>query len=118
MPNPVVHFEIIGRNRELLEGFYGKVFSWRFSPVSQQYSMVLPGEGIQGGIGSMPETPCNVTFYVEVADIAATLDAVEAGGGHRAYGPETVPGGPTVAGFVDPEGHLIGLMQARPKSEG
>ncbi len=59
----------------------------------------------------MPESPCNVTFYVEVADIAATLRAVEKLGGHAAYGPETVPGGPMVAGFVDPEGHLIGLVQ-------
>jgi len=113
MPNPVVHFEIIGKDKNLLESFYQQLFAWQFSPVSEQYSMAIPGSGINGGIGSMPDSPCNVTFYVEVEDIAATLAAVEKLGGHKAYGPEMVPGGPTVAGFVDPEGHLIGLMQAR-----
>ena len=111
MANPVVHFEIIGKNRELLESFYENVFSWRYRPVSDHYSMILPGEGISGGIGSMPNSPCNVTFYVSVEDIEATLKIAESKGGHRAFGPDVVPGGPTVAGLVDPEGHLIGIMQ-------
>ena len=114
MPNPVVHFEIIGKDRKLLEDFYGAVFTWQFRPVMEHYSMALPGEGINGGIGAMPGSPCNVTVYVEVADVAATLAAAATIGGHTAYGPETLPNGQTVAGMVDPEGHLIGLMQGRP----
>ncbi len=113
MPNPIIHFEIIGRDRKLLESFYGGVFDWQFTPVMEHYSMVLPGEGIHGGIGEMPQSPCNVTVYVEVADVSATLTAAATQGGHTAYGPETLPNGQTVAGLVDPEGHLIGLMQAR-----
>jgi predicted enzyme related to lactoylglutathione lyase len=80
------------------------------------YSLVStgpePGPGIGEGIGAMPGSPCNVTVYVQVEDITATLGAIEKLGGHQAYGPEAVPGGgPTVAGFVDSEGHLIGLIQ-------
>jgi predicted enzyme related to lactoylglutathione lyase len=31
MPNPVVHFEILGRDRPLLEAFYTSVFDWHLT---------------------------------------------------------------------------------------
>jgi predicted enzyme related to lactoylglutathione lyase len=54
-----------------------------------------------------------VTFYVEVDDVDAALSAVERLGGRRLFGPAPVPATDTVLGqFTDPEGHLIGLIQA------
>ncbi len=32
-PNPVVHFEILGRNQKPLEAFYKSVFNWEITPL-------------------------------------------------------------------------------------
>jgi uncharacterized protein len=70
------------------------------------------GIGIPGGIGGgMEGYDGHVTFYVEVTDIEAALATAEKLGGKRTMGPDEVPGGPTIAQFTDPEGHLVGLVQ-------
>ena len=111
MPNPVVHFEIIGENQQLLNDFYGSVFYWKIDHVMEGYASVSTGSGIAGGIGAMVEARRHVTFYVEVADIVAALEFIERKGGKLGFGPHTVPTGAIIAGFTDPEGHLIGLVQ-------
>jgi predicted enzyme related to lactoylglutathione lyase len=112
MPHPVVHFEIMGNDKKLLESFYKSVFDWEIEPVMESYSMAIPGSGIKGGIGSMGQS--YVTFYVAVADVNAALALIESKGGKKSFGPHTIPDGAIIAGFTDPEGHLIGLVQAPP----
>ena len=116
MPNPVVHFEIIGRDLRLLEGFYKQVFDWQITSVMSEYSMVNAGSGIPGGIGAMGQEQSYVTFYVEVDDVGAALALIESKGGQKVFGPHTVPTGATIAGFTDPEGHLVGLVQQPAKA--
>ena len=111
MANPVVHFEIIGENQKLLNDFYGAVFDWKIDPIMDEYSLVNTGSGIAGGIGAMGEARRHVTFYVEVADVEAALALIESKGGKLAFGPHRVPTGAIVAGFTDPEGHLVGLVR-------
>jgi predicted enzyme related to lactoylglutathione lyase len=111
MPNPVLHFEIIGENQQLLNNFYSGVFDWRIDPIMDEYSLVKTGSGSGGGIGAMKEARRHVTFYVEVADVAAALALIESKGGKLAFGPHPVPTGAIIAGFTDPEGHLVGLVQ-------
>jgi uncharacterized protein len=53
-----------------------------------------------------------VTFYVEVPDVEDALGNAESLGGTRLMGPEAVPGGPVLGMFTDPEGHVIGVVQA------
>jgi predicted enzyme related to lactoylglutathione lyase len=113
-PNPVVHFEILGRDRELLEGFYRSIFNWEISPAMEGYSLVKPCAGIGRGIGAMGESREHVMFYVGVADVAAALELIESKGGKKAFGPHPIPDGGIFAGFADPEGHLIGLVQGLP----
>ena len=110
-PHPVVHFEILGRDQKLLEEFYKDVFDWEITPAMEGYSLVKPGSGIGGGIGAMGEVRVHVTFYVAVADVAAALQLIESKGGQKAFGPHPIPDGGIIAGFLDPEGHLIGLVQ-------
>jgi predicted enzyme related to lactoylglutathione lyase len=110
-PHPVVHFEILGRDQKLLEEFYKDVFDWEITPAMEGYSLVKPGSGIGGGIGAMGEGRVHVTFYVAVADVAAALQLIESKGGQKAFGPHPIPDGGIIAGFLDPEGHLIGLVQ-------
>jgi predicted enzyme related to lactoylglutathione lyase len=117
MGNPVVHFEIFGKDAPGLRAFYGEAFGWQFGePVGPNaYMLVRPdsGAGIGGGIGASPDVSYqgHVTFYIEVPDVARSLEAIEKRGGTKVMGPEAVPGGPIIGLFRDPEGHVIGLVQ-------
>lgn len=120
MGNPVVHFEIIGNDAGRLRKFYRDAFDWRIaapiagSPVD--YSLVEREDGgqaggIGGGIGKAPDGyGGHVTFYVYVEDIPAALAKIESLGGEKMMGPDQVPGGPVIALFKDPEGHVVGLV--------
>jgi predicted enzyme related to lactoylglutathione lyase len=121
MGNPVVHFEVVGKDAKSLQNFYKQAFDWQIDPPgqgagAQSYAIVHPqkGVGIDGGIGDMGGMDGysgHVTFYVGVPDINAALSKVETLGGKRVMGPQQVPGGPTIALFNDPEGHVIGLVE-------
>lgn len=113
MPNPIVYFEITGKDKTVLEDFYRALFDWQLTPAGENYSHVIPGGGINGGIGrAMGGSPGYVTFYVEVANISETLTVVEGRGGQRVMEPTQMPNGPLIAVFSDPEGRAIGLIQA------
>jgi uncharacterized protein len=117
MPNPIVFFEILGQDKAALETFYAGVFDWQMTPVKGEapdsYALISPGGGINGGLGkSMDGGNGHVTFYVEVANIAETLSLVESRGGKRVAGPDQMPNGPLIALFADPEGRVVGLVQA------
>jgi predicted enzyme related to lactoylglutathione lyase len=114
MPNPVVHFEIIGKDQKLLENFYKSVFDWQITPLMEGYSLVTAGSGIQGGIGQMGKDHRHAVFYVAVADVSAALALIESKGGEKAFGQHTIPDGGILAGFTDSEGHLVGLVQGPP----
>jgi predicted enzyme related to lactoylglutathione lyase len=114
MPNPVVHFEVLGKDAAGLSKFYGDAFGWDMESVAPEYAMARPaGEtGIPGGVGSAPEgQPGHVTFYVEVDDLNAALEKVKSLGGSTVVEPMDVPNGPSIALFADPEGHVVGLVK-------
>jgi hypothetical protein len=120
---PVVHFEIIGKDFTTLESFYGAVFRWKidtnnpvgYGVVAREDNLTDKGIGIGGGLMALPAEMADygghVTWYVEVPDVDAALNRAVALGGQRLMGPETVPGGPTLGQFTDPEGHLVGVVQ-------
>jgi len=116
MRNPVVHFEVLGRDPSALRQFYSEAFGWQLGPADDsplQYSMVhqKEGGGIDGGIGKAPQGPGHVTFYVGVDDAQAALESIERLGGKTVQAPIQVPGGVTFALFADPEGHVVGLVK-------
>jgi len=118
MGQPVVHFEVIGKDPDGLREFYGQMFAWDFSdPMGPtNYRMIdrntnKDGVGIAGGIGGVPEDyNGHVTFYVEVDDVGQALDKAEELGGKKMMGPDQVPEGPVIGLFTDPQGFLIGLV--------
>ncbi len=116
MSNPVTHFEIVGEDAQALQSFYKEAFGWEVVPAGPAYAMVHPqaGTGIDGGIGSAPEGggASRVTVYIEVDDLEAELGKIERLGGRSVMGPRDVPGGPSIALFSDPEGHVVGLTKA------
>ena len=122
MGQPVVHFEIVGKDASALRSFYSELAGWEFDTVEggpTDYSVVArdanlnsDGVGIGGGVGAGPEGyDGHVTFYIEVPDVGAALDRVEQLGGTKMMGPDTPMEGLTLGLFTDPEGHTIGLVQ-------
>ena len=112
MPNPVVHFEVLGEDAATLSSFYGDAFGWKMDSVMPEYAMAHPGDGIDGGVGQAPAgAPGHVTFYVQVDDLPAALDKIKSLGGSTVQEPMDVPGGPSIALFADPEGHVVGLVK-------
>jgi uncharacterized protein len=124
MGAPVVHFEVVGKDGMALNTFYSQLFDWTidsnnpigYGMVAREGNVNADGVGIGGGImgamQGMEDYPGHVTFYVEVPDVEAALKQAESLGGTRRMGPDEVPGGPVLGQFVDPEAHLIGLVQA------
>ena len=113
MGNPVIHFEVVGRDGGKLQSFYGDLFGWKISTDNQMnYGMVDTGGagGINGGIGATPDGNGHVTFYVQVDDLQATLEAAESMGGKTIMLPTDLPD-VSIALFADPEGHTIGLVK-------
>lgn len=122
MGQPVVHFEVIGKDADQLQSYYGELFGWemnadnpmKYGMVSREGNVNAEGAGIGGGIGGgMPGYEGHVTFYVEVPDIEEALQKAERLGGKRVMGPTTPPGAQIELGqFTDPEGHLIGVVKS------
>lgn len=116
MAHPVIHFEVLGKDAQGLQRFYGEAFGWQMQDVMDgSYYMANPGVdgAINGGVGAAPPgSDGHVTFYVEVDDPAAELEKISQLGGRTIQEPMDVPNGPTIALFADPEGHVVGLVKA------
>jgi predicted enzyme related to lactoylglutathione lyase len=122
MGQPVVHFEVIGKDGDKLRSYYGELFGWEidasnpmnYGVVQRDGNTNADGVGIGGGVGQGPEGyDGHVTFYVEVSDVGEALAKAEELGGKRLMGPEELPdAGITLGQFADPEGHPIGVIQS------
>jgi predicted enzyme related to lactoylglutathione lyase len=121
MGQPVVHFEVVGRDGAKLQSYYAEMFDWKvdannpmnYGLVDREDNVNSEGVGVGGGIGQGPEGyEGHVTFYVEVPDVEAALQKAESLGGTRVMGPETIMDGVTLGHFTDPEGNVVGLTQA------
>jgi uncharacterized protein len=119
MGQPVVHFEVLGKDPDKLRSYYSELFGWEFGdPIGPtSYTLVErntnpEGVGIRGGVGGVPDGyEGHVSFYVEVPDVAAALEKAESLGGTRLMGPMEVPDGSVeIAQFSDPQGHVLGLV--------
>lgn len=119
MGQPVVHFEIIGKDGDALRSYYSQLFGWEFDAnnpmkygiVAREANLTDDGVGIGGGVASAPEGyPGHLTFYVAVPDVEAALAKAESLGGTRMMGPDEVMPGLVIGLFTDPEGHTIGVL--------
>ena len=120
MGQPVVHFEIIGKDGDKLQSYYSELFGWDIDSNNEMgYGVVQrdgntndEGAGIGGGVGRGPEGyDGHVTFYIEVPDVEAALAKAESLGGSRVMGPDEVMEGLVIGLFNDPEGHVIGVVK-------
>jgi len=111
MGNPVVHFEVTGKDGKKLQDFYKGMFDWGIDVDPNGYGMVGTGEGggIGGGITS-GDRP-GVTFYVDVDDCQKYLDKAVSMGGKIVMPPADYGGMVTFALFSDPEGNVVGVAK-------
>jgi uncharacterized protein len=115
----VVQFEIIGKDGKKLQEFYSTLFDWKVDANNPlNYGLIAAedaglGGGIAAGQAEWAGGEHRVTIYIEVEDLAAYLRKAESLGGRTIMEPSDVPGGPRLAMFTDPEGHIVGLIQAR-----
>jgi predicted enzyme related to lactoylglutathione lyase len=121
MGQPVVHFEVIGKDTEKLHRYYSDLFGWEidaddpmgYGIVPREGNVNADGVGIAGGVGAGPEGYSgHVTFYVEVPDVEAALARAESLGGSRMMGPEKVMEQVEIGLFNDPEGHVVGVVKS------
>jgi uncharacterized protein len=117
MGNAVVHFEMGGPDDSKLVAFYGELFGWSLQQFAGGgYTMVNTsgGGGINGGIGKSQTGEPWSTFYVEAEDLQATLDRAGELGATTVMPVTDFGGAVTIAMFNDPDGLLVGLVQAAP----
>jgi uncharacterized protein len=119
MGQPVVHFEVMGKDGAALQSYYSDLFGWKIDAdnpmnygIVQRDGNVSPdGVGIGGGIGQAPEGYSgHVTFYIGVPDVEAALAKAESLGGTRMMGPDKVMETIEIGLFSDPEGHVVGVV--------
>lgn len=110
--NTVNYFEIGTPDAEAAQTFYGRVFGWEFGPASPAgYGMVNENAGglwDTSGIGSGTWA----VFYVEVADIHASIEAALANGA-RTVLPLVDNGVIQFAHLADPAGNRFGVWQRK-----
>lgn len=123
MGQPVVHFEIMGRDVKKLHDYYSELFGWEidtsnpmgYGVVPREGNTSVDGAGIGGGIAPLPQgqDEGHVTFYVEVPDVEEALSKAEQLGGTRVMGPAKVTEQVEIGLFDDPEGHMVGVVKTQ-----
>jgi len=120
MGQPVVHFEVIGKDADKLQTYYADMFGWSIDTSNPMGYGIVKGEdnpssmgSIGGGVGGPGPDGYegHVTFYVAVPDVEEALQKAESLGGTRVMGPEKIMDEVELGQFTDPEGHLIGLVK-------
>lgn len=115
MGNPVIHFEIAGRDGHELEHFYRSLFDWDIDHRGTDehgYGFVQNGTAgpIGGGIRHEPAGGPEVVVYVEVESLEESLEhAMSLGATVRIQAVDT--GSVRFAMITDPEGNPVGLIE-------
>jgi predicted enzyme related to lactoylglutathione lyase len=116
MADPVVHFELMGTDREALGRFYAELFGWHVENMAEPPYAVIDthgGAGINGGIGSVDKDADRyVAVYAATDDINATFDKAVSAGAEVLMPVTEVPGVVTLGLLRDPQGNVFGMVGA------
>lgn len=114
MAHPVIHWEIGGRDGTRLQKFYAELFDWKVTAADPGYGLVAPEDGgIGGGIMEVHgDVPAYVTVYVAVTGLDDFLARAKDLGGAVIQPPTPIPGVGAFALFRDPDGNVVGMLEA------
>ncbi|MET3920328.1 VOC family protein [Arthrobacter sp. UYEF20] len=123
MARGVVHFEIPADDEVRAGKFYSSAFGWTVNPVPElSYTMIqttptdesgmpsVPGS-INGGMFRRQGTVTSPVVTVDVDDIDAALESINALGGGTVMPRQEVGNMGWSAYFKDTEGNIVGLWQ-------
>lgn len=109
---PVVAWAVQSREPEKIRAFYSQMFNWE---IGDGPNMLVPagiGGPEPGPIGLITKNDAwRIVLYVQVLDLAASIEKAKTLAGSLIAPPFDVPGGPTIAAIADPEGNVLGLVQ-------
>lgn len=117
MGRPVVHFELWSKTPDRLSAFYTSLFDWKIESMpGMDYGIIQTQAdgGICGGIMTpqQPEPwPGNMSFYIEVDDLAACRKRIVQAGGTILVEEQQVPGKGSFCLFTDPDNRIVGLWK-------
>ncbi len=118
----VIHFEIPSDDPARARRFYERAFGWSFRSWGgpTEYWLAVTGgdgPGIDGGLLPRQAPGQTLSCTLGVASVDAALRAVQEHGGTVRMPKAVVPGVGWLAYFADPDGNVIGLMQADPAAK-
>ena len=102
--------------------FYGEQFGWKkdgemdMGPMgAYEFLRRDSAEGVFGAVMPKPaEMPVSLwTYYFRVADVDATVQRAQAGGGEIVNGPMEIPGGEFAVNAMDPQGAMFAFVGPR-----
>lgn len=105
----ICNVELYARDLVATARLFHEQFGWEAIPTTPHYTSFDPGAGISGIWQSHTPVPSALP-YIYVADVAATLAAIDAAGGRHHGEAVAVPGMATFGYFTDPSGTPMGLM--------
>ena len=122
MGQPVVHFEVVGKDGARLQSYYSELFGWKidagnpmgYGIVEREDNLSPQGIGIGGGVSGPLPAPTATSRSMSRSPTSRLRSHgprpwAESGSGARTKcrGPRS-----SSATFADPEGHLIGLTKS------
>jgi uncharacterized protein len=101
--------------------FYGDVFGWKQSDVSDMgplgkyymFGRAFPFGGMMTKTPDMAQFPTSWGLYFRVPEINAGAERVKTNGGQVTNGPMEVPGGDWIVNCIDPQGAAFSLHQQK-----
>lgn len=116
MGKGVVHWEMWSKDPDKVSDFYAKVFDWKIKSMPEiNYHLVDTDSehGIGGGIMKPQEGewPSNMTFYIDVDDLATYRQKIVDAGGQIVVEEMEVPNVGSFSLFADPDGRVLGMWK-------
>ena len=115
--------DLMTTDPEAAKTFYSQLFDWRFEdipvPNSPPYSMAFKGDRRVTALFAMPESmqsqniPPHWQSYINVTDLAATVDLWQSQGGEVLEAAFDVMDSGRMAVVKDPTGAMVNLWQAK-----
>ena len=125
--NPVVHFEMPGKDRKRISDFYAKVFGWKTQQLGEDMGNYVLATTTDSDEKGRPKNPgaINGGFFqktddkpaqypsvvIAVEDIKEHMTKVEESGGKVLGEPMNIPGVGLYVSFFDKEGDRIAMIQ-------
>ena len=112
LPGKFVWFELIARDAEKAQAFYGDVLGWKVQAVpmgNESYEMIVAGDTMIGGYAAPKSArqPSHWISYVSVEDVDAAARDAAAHGDKLIEAPYEIPGVGRAARIADSQGAEI-----------